>query len=99
MALNFSLVIAEANALEESGDLQSALAKWYLLEGMHGITSTSKDGLTVSYSETMIGNKIKQLERRIYSAAGHGQLRRVPIQHQRPSTGDAVYDSDGYQWA
>lgn len=98
MAMSYLAILDEANAFELGGDLQAALDRWYLLEGMVPFQSTSKDGLSVTYDTEAVGRKIARLQSRLYSAAGSGQMRRVPIQHERAGLEGAVIDENGYQW-
>jgi hypothetical protein len=99
MAINLSQMLDDALAFELAGDLDSALRIYYALEGQCPVTSTTKDGLTVSFSETALDSKIKRLEARIASASGSGKLKHVPIQFQRTtSPGDDATYSDGYAW-
>jgi hypothetical protein len=100
MAANYAQYVAEAVDLEEAGDLEGALARWYLTVGSFPVTSTSKDGLTVTFSDSDRREKIAQLERRLAKLAGSGKVRRIPIVKEPVSgpSGSVAYDADGYAW-
>lgn len=101
MPSNYAQYVEEAIAFEVAGDLESALARWQLTVGSFPVTSTSKDGLTVTFSDTDRREKIAQLEKRIYAAAGYGKVRQVPVVKYPvtgPPGGTTVYDADGYAW-
>jgi hypothetical protein len=104
MALDYSQMFADADAFEVAGDLQSALNIYYRMIGPFSVTSTSKDGMTVTFDAESRNAKIAQLERRLMKASGAGKVRTVPfvvvpVNRSPPMTGgDTVYDSDGYAW-
>ena len=96
--LNLSEIVAHAIDLERNGDLEGALNEWYATVGAFPITSTSKDGHTVTFSGDDRNAKIAQLEKRIAKAAGHGKVKRIPIEYTRVDGGSVVYDEHGYAW-
>lgn len=95
MAINYSAMIEQAVEFELDGNLEEALRLWQATLGAFAITSTTKDGHTVSFSESMRQEKIDQLERRIMRAGGFGKMRRVPVVKE-PTTYPGEYLGDSY---
>jgi hypothetical protein len=99
MATSYSQLVSDADAFEEAEDFEAARKIWRRLIGLAPVTSTSKDGLTVTFSEAMISRKLALLDSLIARAAGHGKVRHIPFEKVRvDATPTTVYDSDGYAW-
>lgn len=70
---------------ESRGNLVEALRLYQLVLGyMVGRKRVEKDGMVIETGS--LEGKIDRLEVRVNRAAGHGKVRRIPIEHMLPVT-------------